>query len=86
MLPKTVKGQRIKLDFLFQEGLLCSLMEQNFFILFPFSDLLGRKKKFILGNKNCTNAEGLAFVKKKKMNWLQYKEKEMALWAKFKYE
>lgn len=24
------------------------------------------KKKFILGNKNCTNAEGLAFIKKKK--------------------
>lgn len=46
---------------------------------------VGEEKKFILGNKNCTNAEGLAFIKKK-MNWLQYKEKEMALWAKFKYE
>lgn len=26
---------------------------------------VGEKKKFILGNKNCINAEGLAFIKKK---------------------
>lgn len=26
---------------------------------------VGEEKKFILGNKNCTNAEGLAFIKKK---------------------
>lgn len=46
----------------------------------------GKKKSLlILGNKKCNNVEGLAFIFKK-MNWLQYKEKEMALWAKFKYE
>lgn len=73
MLPKTLKGHKIKLDILFQEiGLLWSLKEQKFFILFAFSDLL--EKNFVLGNKKCTNVEGLAFIFKK-MTWFQYKER-----------